>query len=670
MVMMIMKPHLKFILFVFALLLFSGCSKEAARPPLVKIMVAVPEGAIVEGENPVYIEPGGTARFALSISAGFGLVDIETAGAFYENGEIRLEGALYPSTIRLDVRPVGTKRFFIENNIKMGTATSDTEQGRLPLGTHITVCAEAAEGSIFIGWSKGELLAKGGQFLSHSPEYSFTLDSDTFLYPNYLSQSGRYIKYNANGGSLAGSGADLDSMYSEINTKHYPCPNALGDTGLFSREGYALLGYNTAPDGSGMAVGLGGHVDVDTLGEGTIELFLQWVKYSDFSLFTYTKSGDKMTITGYLGDEETIVIPEQIDGFPVSALSRGAIQSKSCKTLFLTRNITSVLPGAIADCANLTTLYISDSVTDMANESISGCPELSGFYINAVIAPRYFTSPGWGSSIKYKRLITAPGKRLIVISGSSSAFGLNSPVLEELLGGEYSVVNYGTHAGSCALFFLEFTADQLREGDVVVMAPEPVWDSQLGANWLDSLTFQLLEGAYDAFRHVDIRNFANVFAAFAEYNAIRSNMSKVSYNDYISDVNIYGDILTNQADHPADYVAGGQWVSFNDIMTEAHAARLNRVNETVLSKGGRLYLSCSPVNRNALVEGADTKQKQAAYMANIARLVDFPVISFPGDYIFPGNFFSDTDHHLNAVHSADRSLQLAKDLKAQFEAER
>jgi hypothetical protein len=238
--------------------------------------------------------------------------------------------------------------------------------------------------------------------------------------------------------------------------------------------------------------------------------------------------------------------------------------------------------------------------------------------------------------------------------------------LAELLDGEYSVVNYGTHAGSCALFFLEFTANQTKEGDIVVMAPEPVWDSQQGNNRLDDLTFQLIEGAYDAFRYVDIRNYANVFAAFADYNSTRHKIGGGRYDDYTPDVNIYGDILTNQADHPADYAAGGQWVSFGDIMTKEHAARLNRVNETVRSRGARLYLSCSPVNQNALVDGGDTKEKQAAYIENIARLVDFPVISVPGDYIFPGNYFSDTDHHLNDIHSADRSLQLAKDLKAQL----
>ena len=692
------KRYIKFsivICIVLLILLVSqGCSKadDDTTPPLIKIMVAVPDGAVLESENPIYIDSGGTAQFMLKINDGFKLENIETVdsavnlltgddgfcGAFYEDGVLLLENAFYPSTIRLDIRPLTTHRFFIENNLKMGTAVSNVEQGRVVEDSFITVSVEPADDCIFIGWSKGATLAKGGQFISYSPEYSFNLDSDIFIYPNYLSKNSRYIKYNANGGTVTGSGQDdnIDVLYYEVNTKHYPCPNAFGDTGVFSREGYALLEYNTQPDGGGIAVGLGANVDIipdEESGENILELFAQWVKYTDVSLFTYTEASEKITITGYNGtgnaDEEMLVIPEEIDGMPVVSIANGAIAGENFKTLFLTKNIETVSLRAVSNCPELETLYISDGITKMQNESITRCPNLKNFYINAVMPPRYFTNPGWGSSIKYKRLLTAPGNRLVVISGSSSAFGLNSPVLAELLDDEYSIVNYGTHAGACALFFLEFTANQIREGDIVVMAPEPIWESQQGANWLDALTFQLLEGAYDAFRHVDIRNYINVFPAFADYNSTRRKMSRGSYDDYIPDVNIYGDILTNQADHPEDYSAGGQWVSFGNIMTSAHAARLNSVNDTILAGGGRLYLSCSPVNRNALVDGGDRESKQTSYINNIKKLVDFPVISIPGDYIFPGNYFSDTDHHLNDIHSADRSIQLAKDLKAQFELE-
>jgi hypothetical protein len=671
---------------------FAGCSAdEETTPDLVKIMVnmseSTPSGAaIIAGDNPVYVNAGETASFDVTINAGFKLVGIETidneigaltgevfsSSAVYENGVLRVDGARYPSTFTLSVRPLKSFKYYIENNIKMGEVVSDVKQGIVKEDTAITVTAAASDDYIFVGWSKDALMENGGQFLSYSPEYALSLTSDMLLFPNYLSKDGRYIKYNSNGGALSSSASDSGiegELYYEINTRHYPCPNAFADTGIFTRGGYALLEYNTARDGSGVAIGLGANVGMIP-GEGdenrVLDLYAQWVKYTDESHFTYTESNGKITITDYSGDDETIVIPEEIGGVPVTAIAVGAIDGAAAKTIFITKNVTNIASEAIMRCPNLQTLYLSDSVIRMSNVSVKDCPNLANLYVNAVTPPRYFQNPGWGSSIKYKRLLTAEGKRIIVISGSSSAFGLTSPLLEEELGGEYAVVNYGTHAGSCAMFFYEFTSNQIREGDIVVLAPEPFYEQQ-SSNEVNALLWQLLEGAYDSFRLVDIRNYTNVFASFAEYNATRYRIPASSYDDYITDVNVYGDILTNQAKRAETWVGSPNSISFINYMTRDHAAKLNRINDEIIADGGRVYLAFSPTNFNALTKSAKTEKEQTEYQANIARLVDFPVISNLADYIFPGNYFSDTDHHLAAAHMKDRTLQLAADLKAQFE---
>jgi len=683
------KRCTKFAVLVCAFILITlahiGCSDaDKSASDFVKIMVNVPDGAAVIGtENPVYVGAGETASFALTINEGFKLEGIETidsavsaltggdvsSGAVLENGVLSVENALYPSTVRLNIRPLELYRYYIENNVKMGTVTSDIKQGVVAEDTEITVTASVSNDYIFVGWSNGALMGNGGRFLSYSSEYGFALSSDMLLFPNYLSKNGRYIKYNSNGGHLSSASSDDKDgvFYHEVDTSHYPCPNAFADTGIFVRDGYALLEYNTEPDGDGMAVGLGGNVGIIP-GEGVLELFAQWVKFTPEEQFTYTTSNEKITITDYSGNDEIIVIPEKINGVRVTEIAENAIRGKSAETIFLTKNITSVAKDAITDCANLTTLYISDSVTKMSNSGVSNCPELANLYVNAVIEPRYFRNAGWGSSIKYKRLITAEGSRIIVISGSSTAFGLNSPLLESEMNNEYSVVNYGTHAESCAMFFYEFTTNQIREGDIVVLAPEPFY-AQQASNEMSALLWQLMEGAYDAFRLVDIRNYTNVFASFAEYNSTRRRMDGGSYDDFIPDVNVQGDILTNQARRAESWVASPNSILFANFMTREHSVKLNALNDKVIAAGGRVYLTFSPTNANALTKSAKTEKEQSEYQENIKRLVDFPVISRLDDYIFPGSYFSDTDHHLSDVHAKDRTYQLAADLKAQFEAE-
>ncbi len=73
---------------------------------------------------------------------------------------------------------------------------------------------------------------------------------------------------------------------------------------------------------------------------------------------------------------------------------------------------------------------------------------------------------------KERLLKEAPSPRLVLVGGSGLAFGIDSPTLEQELGGEYSVVNMGLHAGLGLDFMLNEALDGLREGDVVVLSPE------------------------------------------------------------------------------------------------------------------------------------------------------------------------------------------------------
>jgi len=675
-----MRYKLLICLLGLALFVLQGCSGAAeTQIPLVKIIVATPEGVIIKSENPLYINSGDSAEFMLQISDGFKLVSIDTvesavsslsgatnvSGIIYENGLLRLDSAFYPATIRLNVRPFEYYNYIIENDASRGTISSAAQTGSIREDTPVTISAEASGDYIFIGWSSGALLADGGILLSYSPEYSFTLVSDMTIFPNYISIHNQYIKYNANGGVIAGSNAEI--FYYEVRTHHYPCPNVFGDTGIFEREGYALLEYNTKPDGSGTAINLGGNVVMG--GENIVELFAQWVKYTDASMFVYSESDGLININYYHGDDEFVVIPEEISGKPVVSIGESALAGKSFKKLFLTKNLTTVSPAAIVDCMNLETLYLSDSITAISNASISNCPNLANLRINAVQPPRYAQALAWGSPIKYKRLITAPGKRLILISGSSSAFGLYSPLLSELLSDEYEIVNFGTHAVAPALFFLEFTANQIREHELIILAPEP-FTQQQGSNIFEPILWQLIEGYYDSFRYVDIRNYENVYTSFAEYNTARRNLAPLDYDDYIPDVNIYGDMIAHRPDKPKDFAANWNSIAFNiSYINIENAARLNRINDMISTRGARMYWSFAPANQNALNAQSRTESVYDAYNDNIRNLLNFPVISKIQDYIMAGNLFYDTEHHPSTDGALMRTRKLAEDILTQFALE-
>ena len=106
---------------------------------------------------------------------------------------------------------------------------------------------------------------------------------------------------------------------------------------------------------------------------------------------------------------------------------------------------------------------------------------------------------------KERLLKEAPSPRLVLVGGSGLAFGIDSPTLEQALGGRYSVVNMGLHAGLGLDFMLNEALDGLREGDVVVLSPEYdiVWRDE--PNHLDIA--EVLRFAPSAGRYVERRHW-------------------------------------------------------------------------------------------------------------------------------------------------------------------
>ena len=71
---------------------------------------------------------------------------------------------------------------------------------------------------------------------------------------------------------------------------------------------------------------------------------------------------------------------------------------------------------------------------------------------------------------KHKRLASAPSPRIIIIGGSNTMFGVNSPLLEKATG--RSVVNMGLHASLGYGFMCRELDGALRPGDIVLAMPE------------------------------------------------------------------------------------------------------------------------------------------------------------------------------------------------------
>lgn len=82
---------------------------------------------------------------------------------------------------------------------------------------------------------------------------------------------------------------------------------------------------------------------------------------------------------------------------------------------------------------------------------------------------------------KYRMLKDTNDPKIIMVSGSSSAFGLDQKMLEEATG--FKVANLGLHAGFGHLFYSELAKANINKGDIVLLGYEYGW--QNGFNFLD-----------------------------------------------------------------------------------------------------------------------------------------------------------------------------------------
>ena len=72
---------------------------------------------------------------------------------------------------------------------------------------------------------------------------------------------------------------------------------------------------------------------------------------------------------------------------------------------------------------------------------------------------------------KVQLLRETEGKRLILVGGSSVAFGIDSALLQQHFP-DYQVVNFGMYAALGTTVMLELSEPYIREGDIVILMPE------------------------------------------------------------------------------------------------------------------------------------------------------------------------------------------------------
>lgn len=446
---------------------------------------------------------------------------------------------------------------------------------------------------------------------------------------------------------------------------------------LFTNPGHTLTGWNTAPDGSGQAVGLGSRTEPGRW------LYAQWAAQNDAAEFTFTVNNGTATVTGWQGSGERLVLPDTLGGAPVVEIAAGAFTNAACREVILPDTLRRIEPGAFTGCA-VETLTLFDNLQTVSDYAFAGCTALRTLHINAATAPVYSGSYYATFADKYDRLLSlSKNRKLVLFSGSSARFGYDSAALDEALP-SYAVVNMGVFAYTNALPQLELIRGQLQEGDLLLLSPE--FDAAkrqfCTTNAFDDDFFCMVEGNYDLLARLDLRQYSGVFSAFGSYLQTRAGMAARSYAVSPAELdedgnpvdtpsyNAYGDYILYRPDANEDTPIYGLPVDYTvDAFPQAYyIAPANAEIARFKTDGVRVYLTYSPRNSRAVSE-ASTPEAIAALDAYFRENLNAVFLTPLQDSLLPGRYFYGTDNHLSTNGVALRTAQVITALKDALQKE-
>jgi hypothetical protein len=98
--------------------------------------------------------------------------------------------------------------------------------------------------------------------------------------------------------------------------------------------------------------------------------------------FDYTNVNGTITITGYTGTNEVVVIPDTITGLPVTAIGdRGFYDHSDLTSVTIPNSVTTIGDGAFSYCFGLTNVTIPNSVANIGNGAFDSCTRLTNVTI-------------------------------------------------------------------------------------------------------------------------------------------------------------------------------------------------------------------------------------------------------------------------------------------------
>lgn len=276
-----------------------------------------------------------------------------------------------------------------------------------------------------------------------------------------------------------------------------------------------------------------------------------------------------------------------------------------------------------------------------------------------MMLPKQFDEVYFGElTTKYQRLRNVQGSKVIVIGGSSVAFGVDSAMMERHLG--MPVVNFGLYGPLGTTIMMDLTRGHIGEGDIVILAPET--DNQTMSMYFNGEGFwECCDSDFTMLFKLRGDKIGEMLGSFWDYASKKLDFyrfGKPRPNDVYNSAafNDRGDMT-----YVRNKVNMDDWYDTEvliDLDTEIiEQDFIDYVNEYVdycEARGAKVYMSFPPMNILAVKQDYN---ERLAYATFLRENFDCELISNIDDYILYPGYFYDTNYHVNdrgvPVHTAN-----------------
>lgn len=287
---------------------------------------------------------------------------------------------------------------------------------------------------------------------------------------------------------------------------------------------------------------------------------------------------------------------------------------------------------------------------------------LLGLFIvfqTVMMLPKQFDEVYFGElTTKYQRLRNIQEPKVVVISGSSVAFGVDSAMMEQHLG--MPVVNFGLYGPLGTTIMMDLTRGHIHEGDIIILAPET--DEQTMSMYFNGEGFwECCDSDFTMLFKLRGEKIGEMLGSFWDYAAKKLDFyryGKPRPNDVYNSAafNERGDMT-----YTRDKVDMEDWYD-TEVLIDLDTSIIEQefidyVNDYVAyceRRGATVYMSFPPMNILAVKQDY---QQRLEYATFLRENFDCELISNIDDYILYPGYFYDTNYHVNdrgvPVHTAN-----------------